>query len=62
MDGNKMSYAKDLIEQFENWTATMELEARYMRERNERLEAENEYLKKQIDVLLKVIGKESYGD
>jgi hypothetical protein len=57
-----MSYAKDLIEQFENWTATMELEARYMRERNERLEAENEYLKKQIDVLLKVLGKESYGD
>ena len=57
-----MSYAKDLIEQFENLTSTMELEARYMRERNERLEAENEYLKKQIDVLLKVLGKESYGD
>lgn len=57
-----MSYAKDLIEQFENLTATMELESRYMRERNERLEAENEYLKKQIDVLLKVLGKENYGD
>ncbi len=55
-----MSYAKDLIEQFENWVATMELEARYMRERNERLESENEYLKKQIDVLLKVLGKESH--
>lgn len=57
-----MSHAKDLIEQFESLAATMELEARYMRERNERLEAENEYLKKQIDVLLKVLGKESYGD
>lgn len=55
-----MSYAKDLIEQFENWVATMELEARYMRERNERLESENEYLKKQIDVMLKVLGKESH--
>lgn len=57
-----MSYAKDLIEQFENLTATMELESRYMRERNERLEAENEYLKKQIDVLLKVLGKEHDGN
>ena len=55
-----MSYAKDLVEQFDNLVATMELEARYMRERNERLESENEYLKKQIDVLLKVLGKESY--
>lgn len=55
-----MSYSKDLIEQFENWVATMELEARYMRERNERLESENEYLKKQIDVMLKVLGKESH--
>lgn len=57
-----MSYGKDLAEQFENYVATLELEARYMRERNERLQAENEYLKKQIDVLLKVLGKESYGD
>lgn len=57
-----MTYGKDLVEQFENYTATMELEARYMRERNQRLESENEYLKKQIDVLLKVLGKESYGD
>jgi hypothetical protein len=57
-----MSYAKDLIEQFENLTATMELEARYMRERNERLEAENEYLRKQIDGLLKVLGKEHDGN
>lgn len=55
-----MSYSKDLIEQFENWVSTMELEARYMRERNERLESENEYLKKQIDVMLKVLGKESH--
>lgn len=57
-----MSYAKDLIEQFENLAATMELEARHMRERNERLEAENEYLRKQIDVLLKVLGKEHDGN
>jgi hypothetical protein len=33
-----------------------------MRERNERLEAENEYLRKQIDVLLKVLGKEHDGN
>jgi hypothetical protein len=58
MGGFKMSYSKDLLEQFENWIATMELEARYMRERNERLEAENEYLKRQIDVMLKVLGKD----
>lgn len=57
-----MSYAKDLMEQFENLTTTMELEARYMRERNERLEAENEYLRKQIDVLLKVLGKDKDGN
>ena len=37
---------------------TLELEARYMRERNERLEAENEYLKKQVAVLLKVVANE----
>ena len=31
-----MSYGKDLAEQFENYTATLELEARYMRERKDR--------------------------
>jgi hypothetical protein len=57
-----MSYAKDLTEQFSNLVATLELEARYMRERNERLQAENEYLKKQVDVLLQVLGKEKNED
>lgn len=57
-----MSYAKDLSEELSNIVATLEVEARYMRERNERLQEENEYLKKQVDVLLKVLGKESHGD
>lgn len=57
-----MSYAKDLIEQFENLVATFEADARYMRERISGLRDENEYLKRQIDVMLKVIGKENNGD
>ena len=58
-----MSQAKELTEELNNVVSTLELEARYMRERNERLESENEYLKKQVDVLLKVIGKElKHGD
>jgi hypothetical protein len=57
-----MSYAKDLIEQFDNLVKTFESDARYMRERISSLRDENDYLKKQIDVLLKVLGKESYGD
>lgn len=57
-----MSIAKELTEELTNFIATLEVEARYMRERNERLESENEYLKKQVDVLLKVIGKESHGN
>lgn len=50
-----MSHAKDAIEDLNNAIANLEVEARYMRERNERLESENEYLKKQVDVLLQVI-------
>lgn len=57
-----MSIAKELTEELNSVVSTLELEARYMRERNERLESENEYLKKQVDVLLKVIGKESHGN
>lgn len=57
-----MSYSKDLIEQLENLFATFEADAQYMRRRISELRDENEYLKKQIDVMLKVIGKESYGD
>lgn len=57
-----MSQAKELTEELNNVVSTLELEARYMRERNERLESENEYLKKQVDVLLKVIGKENHGN
>jgi hypothetical protein len=57
-----MSAIKDVLEDMTSIVSTLELEARYMRERNERLESENEYLKKQVDVLLKVLGKESHGD
>ena len=57
-----MSYSKDLIEQLENLFATFEADALYMRRRISELRDENEYLKKQIDVMLKVIGKENYGD
>jgi hypothetical protein len=51
-----MRHAKDLQEEMNNIVSTLEMEARYMRERNERLESENEYLKKQVDVLLKIVG------
>ena len=57
-----MSYAKDLLDQLQNLINTYEADARYMRERIGSLRDENEYLKNQIDVMLKVIGKESYGD
>lgn len=57
-----MSYSKDLLEQLQNLIATFEADARYMRERIGELRDENEYLKKQIDVMLKILGKESYGD
>ena len=57
-----MSYAKDLLDQLQNLINTYESDARYMRERIGSLRDENEYLKNQIDVMLKVIGKESYGD
>jgi FtsZ-binding cell division protein ZapB len=51
-----MRHAKEIQEELNNVVATLEVEARYMRERNERLESENEYLKKQVDVLLKIVG------
>ncbi len=51
-----MRHAKDIQEELNNIVSTLEVEARYMRERNERLESENEYLKKQVDVLLKIVG------
>ncbi len=57
-----MSYSKDIIEQLQNLFNTFEADARYMRERIGELRDENEYLKKQIDVMLKILGKESYGD
>lgn len=57
-----MSYAKDLIEQFDSWISMVEIESDYLKKRNSQLQDENEYLKKQIDVLLKVIGKESHGN
>lgn len=56
-----MSYGKDLSEQVENLIATLELEARYMRERNNRLESENEYLRKQVDVLLQIVSNSHNG-
>ena len=51
-----MRHTKDVQEEMNNIVSTLEMEARYMRERNERLESENEYLKKQVDVLLKIVG------
>jgi hypothetical protein len=51
-----MRHAKDVQEEMNHIVSTLEVEARYMRERNERLESENEYLKKQVDVLLKIVG------
>ena len=57
-----MRHAKDIQEELNTIVSTLEVEARYMRERNERLEAENEYLRKQVDVLLKVLGKEHDGN
>ena len=53
-----MSKLKEAYEEISNMISTLELEARYMRERNERLESENLYLKTQVDALLKVLGKE----
>jgi predicted hydrocarbon binding protein len=58
MGGFKMSYSKDLIDQLQNLFNTFESDARYMRERIGELRDENEYLKRQIDVMLKVIGKD----
>ena len=51
-----MRHTKAVQEEMNNIVSTLEMEARYMRERNERLESENEYLKKQVDVLLKIVG------
>ncbi len=56
-----MSYSKDLIEQLQNLLNTFEADARYMRERIGELRDENEYLKRQIDVMLKILGKEDNG-
>lgn len=57
-----MSYAKDVIDQLSNLFVTFEADAKYMRERIGELRDENEYLKKQIDVLLQVLGKENRGN
>ena len=53
-----MSAIKEVLEDMTSIVATLELEARYMRERNDRLESENEYLKKQVDALLLIVGKD----
>ena len=53
-----MSAVKEVLEEMSSIVSTLELEARYMRERNERLESENEFLKKQVDALLLIIGKD----
>jgi regulator of replication initiation timing len=57
-----MSYAKDLIDQLQSLLNTYEADARYMRERIGELRDENKYLTNQIDVLLKVLGKEQHGN
>lgn len=53
-----MSAIKEVLEDMSSIVATLELEARYMRERNDRLESENQYLKKQVDALLLIVGKD----
>lgn len=57
-----MSAVKEVLEEMSSIVSTLELEARYMRERNERLESENEFLKKQVDALLLIIGKDKDAD
>lgn len=57
-----MSAIKEAMEEMSSIVSTLELEARYMRERNERLESENEFLKKQVDALLLIIGKDKDGN
>ena len=57
---SRRNKTEDLIEQMEalqNSICILEVESKFMRARNERLEAENEYLKNQVDVLLKVVAK-----
>lgn len=57
-----MSAVKEVLEEMSSIVSTLELEARYMRERNERLETENEYLKRQVDALLLIVGKDKDED
>jgi hypothetical protein len=57
-----MSAVKEILEEMSSIVSTLELEARYMRERNERLESENEFLKKQVDTLLLIVGKDKDED
>lgn len=54
--------ATELVEQLRQVISRMQKEAEYFVARNERLEDENKYLKNQVDVLLKVIGKEINGN
>ena len=57
-----MSELESIIEHLRITVGKFQKECEYLTARNDRLESENMYLKKQVDVLLKVIGKESYGD
>lgn len=54
--------AEAVIKQLRNVITRIQKEQEYFVARNERLEDENKYLKNQVDVLLKVIGKEHDGN
>lgn len=54
--------AETFIHQLRTVIDKMKKEQEYFVARNERLEDENKYLKNQVDVLLKVIGKENHGN
>lgn len=54
--------AETFIHQLRTVIDKMKKEQEYFVARNDRLEDENKYLKNQVDVLLKVIGKENHGN
>lgn len=54
--------AEELIKYLQNSLDRITKAQEYFVARNERLEDENRYLKNQIDVLLKVIGKDKDGN
>lgn len=54
--------AQELVEQLRIAINRLTKEQEYFVARNERLEDENKYLKNQVDVLLRVLGKDKNED